>query len=131
LRAWKRIIITEGPTESSKDEARTVAQMRMNALLLAVWPEAIKGSLPHWEKAQRALEKYITFWGLDAPKQQQNTDVHLDVDPTTLTDEQIEQLSRGIIPAALAGSRRDGEASKAEGQESNPGGEEPPGDMGD
>jgi hypothetical protein len=77
------------------------------------------------------LEKYITFWGLDAPKQQQNTDVHLDVDPTTLTDEQIEQLSRGIIPAALAGSRRDGEASKAEGQESNPGGEEPPGDMGD
>lgn len=130
MKDWKRVMASVQSTEEERKEARRVAIVRMERLFAAVWKQAQAGSLPHWDRAQRSVERFAAFFGLDAPKQQHNTDVHFDVDPMTLTDDEIAQIGRGVIPASFAGRRRDGEAPSPEGQEPNPGGEEPPGDMG-
>lgn len=119
---WNRMLAESGPSEESKEQARQLALMRLDRLLEAVWQKGVGGSLPHWDRAQKNVERSIVLWGLDAPKTTSNTDVVIDA--TTMTDEQLEQFARyGTLPSSVPSGGGTGEASPAARPDEDPSGE--------
>lgn len=63
---------------------------RLDRMHLGLWPKAAAGSPQHVDRVLRVMERRARLLGLDAPTKSQ-----INVDVTTLTDEQLEALARG------------------------------------
>lgn len=76
------------------DELRHVEERRLNRLQRAIWPRALEGDLPAFDRVLRVMERRAKMLGLDMPQRVEVTGVDVDLDTT------VEKLLR---VAELAG----------------------------
>lgn len=81
---------TQKDAGDSMEAWRAVEVARLDRLLVAVWPMAIKGNLGAVDRALRIAERRAKLLGLDA-----SVDVSATCNLTTMTDEQLRRLARG------------------------------------
>jgi transposase-like protein len=66
--AYKAVKVALRKTlQEPADELRTLELTRLDALLIPVWSQAMKGSLPAIDRAIRIMERRAKLLGLDAP----------------------------------------------------------------
>jgi hypothetical protein len=88
------------------EEVRTLELERLDAALLAIWPAVRAGNFGAVDRVVRIMERRAKLLGLDRTV----VSGMLDIDMTTLTDDQLQRLVDGEDPlAVLAGSRPRGE----------------------
>lgn len=91
--------------EETKDAVRWVELQRLDAMVRAFLPQAIKGSVPHAKVMMLFMERRAAYLGLDAPKKIEHRltldDVNAYLDKAT--DEQLEKLAAGEDLATVLG----------------------------
>ena len=67
--AWRAVRAALKKTlQEPAEELRVLAEARLDAMLLAIWPQAVKGSQGAIDRALRIEQRRAELRGLDAPK---------------------------------------------------------------
>ena len=67
----KRMLVKHRPSEEQIDQHRQTEALRLDRLLRAVWPDALKGNHGAIDRALRIADRRAKLLGLDAPTRQE------------------------------------------------------------
>jgi len=85
-------------------EVRRLELERLDAMLIALWPQARKGNQGAVDRVLRIMDRRAKFLGLDAPTKQEHHVTVTESDLDKLSDAQIDRLIGGESYASVTGT---------------------------
>ena len=103
--AWRAVRAALKKTlQEPAEELRVLAEARLDAMLLAIWPQVAKGSHGAIDRALRIEQRRAELRGLDAPTKT------FSIDYTKLTDDQLDRIIAGENVLTVLTTNRTGES---------------------